>query len=61
MVRTVIPMVGVPRNSPWAMRSLTTKDTELMGRAKPSPSTVASSSERLELLIFMVLMPMTCP
>ena len=54
-------MVGVPRNSPWAMRSLTTKDTELMGRAKPSPSTVASSSERLELLIFMVLMPMTCP
>ena len=32
-----------------------------MGRAKPSPSTVASSRRRPELLIFRVLMPMTWP
>ena len=42
------------------MRSFTTKQKLLLGRAKPRPSTVASSAFPLPL-IFRVLTPMTCP
>ena len=51
-------MVGTPWNRPLAMRSLITKQAELMGRAKPSPSTVASPAQPLALIL-MVLMPTT--